>query len=606
MEKAARTIQKTFRRRRVFTEPWGISNSFSKVRFSKTTIASTVSIVKTHVDLDEIFTKEPKGFTEVLGYRDLRHKPHVRYTTNRGWIGTVNEPKYVLAKRGAMTVTLSTDELKVSGSGNYEEAWRLCVQNGWVPRNLLNKEPQFKIINVKFNLNKSVNLYTLAEDINKRVPRTVFSERVEFTYDPTMAATFPSLTLKMVQPKLTFQIFENGTVLCSGIHKLKDLEVPKQTFVNLFKTYNLYYPDIFSEESFVKLPGRNSNTRVKGKLAMRYPLAGTWENLMTPVPDGYYIRPGTDGRPRLYVYQYYRKLVEGPYVIDKTVDLAGVAPKVVKAFEKVGKPIPESTREIFRKAGHPLEKYETAEPKKRAAPKNRRAPSWNAVDPSGKTYVRPGTGQQPYWFAVPKDIKAGRKTVVTSYTKAGRNIPAKVREIFQIPANVKTNTGPTSHVVTMGLDRILRIDNRQATRLTKKELIEIARNMNIAQVNAAMDPATIVEYIRSKAGVSKVPSRAFDAEINGTKYLLRNNKRVEKTKGAQRTVRNWNLIPAAEQNMIAKKILPAELHVNYNALPASNRYDALLAMKKGFISSPTSSSASSNGSLVRMLEAAFE
>ena len=104
------------------------------------------------------------------------------------------------------------------------------------------------------------------------------------------------------------------------------------------------------------------------------------------------------------------------------MNLKAVAPKVAKAFRNVGQPIPESTLAIFRNSGFPLENLET---KSAVGLKNRRAPSWNATKPG--FYVRPGPGQQPYWFKVPKVLASGRKTVISTYQKAGRNIPQAVK-----------------------------------------------------------------------------------------------------------------------------------------------------------------------------------
>jgi hypothetical protein len=166
--------------------------------------------------------------------------------------------------------------------------------------------------------------------------------------------------------------------------------------------------------------------------------------------------------------------------------------------------------------------------------------------------VRPGAGQQPYWFAIPKGVDSGRKTVIAAYTKAGRNIPAAVRTIFKIPANVTVNVKP-KHVVTMGLNGVLRINGRQAGRLTVPELVAVARNMNIAQVNAKMKPLEIIGWIQNKSG-AKV-SKNYNVELNGTKYKFLNNGRVERTVGKTRTTRNWSTIPVANQNRIAKAFL---------------------------------------------------
>jgi len=275
---------------------------------------------------------------------------------------------------------------------------------------------------------------------------------------------------------------------------------------------------------------------------------------------------------------------------------------VAKAFAKVGQPIPAHTLEVFAKAGVPIPKYNSPKPayllnrgeasapsnkKKYKGVANRRANSWNAT--RAGFYVRPGPGKQPYFYEVPKGIAAGRKTVIKTYTEAGRNIPRAVREIFKIGANVTTESRK-EHRITMGLNGILRINDRQATRLTKKELIEIARNMNIARVDAKSKPEEIRAAIQNKAGI-KGPSKKFDVQVNGTKYKLLNNGRVEKTTGETRTQRNWATIPLAERNAIAKKLLPANLHAEYNGMPNSNKFNTLrafMASRKAPTPSPPS------------------
>ena len=261
---------------------------------------------------------------------------------------------------------------------------------------------------------------------------------------------------------------------------------------------------------------------------------------------------------------------EGP------MNLTAVAPKVVKAFQNAGQPIPNSTREIFARAGYPLNNSGPKSPKG-AAHANRRAPSWNATKPG--FYVRPGPGRQPYWFKVPAGIAAGRKTVIKTYTDAGRNIPKAVRNIFKIPNSVRINVAPNHHV-TMGLNGILRINNRQATRLTVKELVQIAHNMNIPQVNAKMKPATIMQYIQNKAGAHKV-NRTADAVVNGVYYTFMNNGRVKKTQAnGTQTQRAWSTIPAEERKKIANAFLPANVRSEWNALPNANKFNALRALRK--------------------------
>jgi hypothetical protein len=180
--------------------------------------------------------------------------------------------------------------------------------------------------------------------------------------------------------------------------------------------------------------------------------------------------------------------------------------------------------------------------------------------------------------------------VIKTYTDAGRNIPAAVRAIFKIPANVKTNVVTfgneafkpgLQHLVTMGLNKILRINNRQATRLTKAELLGVARNMGIAEANAKMTPTNLVGLIQNKAGAFK-PVRNANLVVNGMYYRLLNNGRVEKTtsQGIQ-TRRAWATLPADEQNKIAKALLPSNLHPEFNATAKANKFNTLRAYVAG-------------------------
>jgi hypothetical protein len=273
-------------------------------------------------------------------------------------------------------------------------------------------------------------------------------------------------------------------------------------------------------------------------------------------------------------------------------------------------PIPRATLNAFIRAGHPLA---NGAKKAVAGPKNRRAPSWNATKEG--FYVRPGPGKQPYWFAVPAGIAAGRKTVIKAYTDAGRNIPASVRAIFKIGNNVNAFKPGLQHVIKMGLNSVLRINNRQATRLTKAELLAIARNMNIPEANAKMAPARLIGLIQNKAGVTTKLNRTYDVLVNGTFYTFMNNGRVEKTTGeGVQTRRAWATIPAAEQNKIAKKLLPVNLHTEYNATAKANRFNTLRAHVAGKkpakapspprprVATPSPSPSNSNSNMAREFE----
>ena len=578
---AARKIQQIFRKKRVFT------NSQGSWKTSASSLTAKIVTFKLPTNFRSVFESEPKGFSEITGFKASFKKPVVRWVPGQGWIGDADGVNKVIAKKGQQTIVLTDNYFDVMGLGNYEAAILTIVRNGWAPKFLAQAPPTYKKIDGIFYVNRPFILPDLREEL-KKLPESMVENLGR--YEPNVGGV-PAIVLKLKNPKWTYQFFQNGTVLFTGIKDPSERDAPRQLFKEFFgPKYDMVAMLAMNlgKEAAIRKPGAQAANTKKAKLANRNPLASSWN--MTP-PQGFYIRPGTNGKPRLYKWRKMEKEPQsGEWVNRGALNMSGVGPKVVKAYANAGVPIPRATLNAFIRAGHPLANAAPASVKKAgAAPKNRRAPSWNATKEG--FYVRPGPGKQPYWFAVPAGLAAGRKTVIKTYTEAGRNIPAAVRAIFKIPANVKTNVVTVGnnafkpglqHVVKMGLNRVLRINNRQATRLTKAELLAIARNMNIPEANAKMAPARLIGLIQNKAGVSNKLNRSYDVFVNGTFYTLLNNGRVEKTtsNGVQ-TRRAWATIPVDEQNKIAKKLLPANLHAEYNATAKANRFNTLRAVAAG-------------------------
>jgi hypothetical protein len=480
----------------------------------------------------------------------------------------------VIAKKGQQTVVLTDKYFDVMGLGNYEAALLAIVKNGWAPSVLLRAPPVYKKIDGIFYVNKPFILDDLRDEL-KKLPESMVESIGR--YDDKVGGV-PAIVLKLKKPKWTYQFFKNGTVLFTGIKNPSERDAPRQLFKEFFTDkYDLValLALNLAKSPAIRKPGAQAATAKKAKLANRNPLAASWN---AAPPMGFYIRPGTNGKPRLYKWRKMERNVTTREWLNRgALNMAGVGPKVVKAYANAGVPIPRATLNAFIRAGHPLA---NGAKKAVAGPKNRRAPSWNAMKEG--FYVRPGPGKQPYWFAVPAGIAAGRKTVIKAYTDAGRNIPASVRAIFKIGNNVNAFKPGLQHVIKMGLNSVLRINNRQATRLTKAELLAIARNMNIPEANAKMAPARLIGLIQNKAGVTTKLNRTYDVLVNGTFYTFMNNGRVEKTTGeGVQTRRAWATIPAAEQNKIAKKLLPVNLHTEYNATAKANRFNTLRAHVAG-------------------------
>ena len=556
VENKLKKVQSLWRARRVFT------NSQIGWKLSQSRMLARIVTFKTHVNLHQIFAETPRNVTNVAGYRGTGTKPIIRFV-NTNWIGASNFSNVtrITARKGTQTIVLTANSIDILGSGPYEPALLAIVKNGWANKSLLHTKPMYKKIDGAFHINKSL----LLEDMQHEFRKLPLNKTVSYTPE-----LFPALVLKLKDPKWTYQFFKNGTVLFSGIKDPKDIDKPRQLFKKFFSEYGLFAPLVvnITSQSLIRLPGTNTEAKKK-KLAERYPSAGTWNALRTPLP-GFYIRPGTNGEPRMYPYRIMKKNPETGQVLNMgAMNLTSAAPKVYEAFKKVGQPIPNSTRQVFSQLGLNL-----GSPKKKTQGKTN-IPGWNNT--KNGFYIRPDKRGLPQWYTVPKGIAAGRKTVIESYKKAGRTIPRAVRNIFKIGNNVVINTNEKkNHKVNLGTNGILRINNRQVTRITKPELIIIARNMGIAQVNASMAPDRIIAFIRRKAGV-QAPNRSFNVEVNGAKYTFLPNSRVQKTVGKKRTTRNWKTFP--NKNKVAKAYLPASMHAEWNAFPVKNKFNALLAYK---------------------------
>jgi hypothetical protein len=567
-------FQKLWRSKRVFS-----NSNQGGWKVSASALTTKIVTFKLPTNFRSVFETEPKGFSEITGYKETFKKPVVRWVSGQGWIGDNEDVKKIIAKRGQQTIVMTDTYFDVMGLGNYEEALLTIVKNGWAPKILLKAPPMYKKIDGIFYINRPISLEDLKDELRK-IPGA------QVTYTPEIS--LPVVVLKLAKPKWTYQFFKNGTVLFTGIKDPSERDAPKQLFKELFEKHEMisFLAFNLANSPAIKKPGKGGNNK-KAKLANRYPLAASWN---AKPPLGFYVRPGTNGKPRLYKWRKMEKELQTGEVINRGP--MGLSKKnavvVAKAYAKVGVPVPAHTLKIFRNLGIPIQNVNTETASTPAGPKNRRAPSWNSTKPG--FYVRPGPGKQPYWFAIPKGMASGRKTVIAAYTAAGRNIPAAVRNIFKIPANVKTNVialgneefkPGLQHVVTMGLNGILRINNRQATRLTKAQLLGIARNMEIPEANAKMAPGNLMRLIQKKTGAFK-PNRNANLVVNGVYYRFMNNGRVEKTTSAGvQTKRAWVTLPAAEQNKIAKALLPPNLHSEFNATAKANKFNTLRAYIAG-------------------------
>ena len=564
---AARKIQEMFRRKLIFT------NNKGAYKASKPVITAQIVSFSLPTNWRAVFESEPKGFSEITGYRSAGKAPVVRWTQGR-WVGDESGVTKLVARYRNVTIVLSDSGFDVLGAGNYEQALLAIVKSGWAPKLLLKAPPTYKKIDGMFNVNKRFDLEELASELRK-LPATMRE-----TVRPALEFGVKAVLLKLKKPKWTYQFFENGTVLFTGIKDPKDIDLPRELFFQLLSpTYGVAPAFAFQAgRGMLTKPRKNAGAAARARAANRYPLVASWN---TAPPSGFYVRPGQNNKPRLYMWAKMERRIGLPYPVQvgQLKLTAKNAATVARRFAEVGVEPPAATKQVFQNLGIPLP---TQNLEKREANRAERS-EWNFVDPSGKRYVRPGPGHQPRVYDVPKDKKAGAKTVIKSYAAAKRNIPQAVRALFGIGANVKTanNAGP-KHRIEMGLDKILRINGKQATRIPVGELLAIARNLGIAQVNAKTSKANLMGYIKTRTGTSNRPNRSADVLIDGLYYKFLNNGRVRRvTEEGVATEREWATLGADVRQKIAKKLLTPDLFNEYNSLNLGNRFNAIRAVLQG-------------------------
>ena len=567
---AARKIQEMFRRKLIFTNNQGL------YKLSKPVITAQIVSFKLPTNWRAVFASEPKGFSEIVGYTSSAKAYIARWAKEHGpdrWVGEVNKVTKLVARYRNVTIVLSDTGFDVLGAGNYEQALLAIVKNGWAPKLLLKAPPTYKKIDGMFNVNKRFDLDGLATELRK------LPESMRETVRPAKEFGVKAVILKLKKPKWTYQFFENGTVLFTGIKDPKDIDLPRELFKQfLSPTYGV-------APAFAMQPGRgmltkprkNAGAAARARAANRYPLVASWT---TTPPDGYYVRPGQDNKPRLYMWAKMERRMGLPFPVQvgQLKLTAKNAATVARRFKEVGVEPPPATKKVFQNLGIPL----PTENLEKRAPNRAERSEWNFVDPSGARYVRPGPGHQPRVYDVPKDKKAGAKTVIKSYAAAKRNIPPAVRALFGIGANVKTaNNSAPKHRIEMGLNKILRINGKQATRIPAPELLSIARNLGIAQVNSKSSKATLIGYIQGRTGATRV-NRSADVLVNGLYYKFLNNGKVRRvTEEGVATEREWATLGANIRQKIAKKLLAPNVFAQYNNLNLADRFNAIRAVLYG-------------------------
>jgi hypothetical protein len=520
-------------------------------------------------------TLEPtfhEGVSELLGYLPGGKKPVVRLSKNyklgEEKFGQVQRWDFHVKDPRAYVSLSQTGRLQINTTETPEAVLRF-LDGTYFPGVL---GLPFKIIKIdtKLNIDRALNLENLQSEIFTKVPKSKYQT---VRYEPEL---MPGLYLKWAAPAVNFIIYVNGTVLTQGLKSREDVGLTAQVLKSLFSEFGVDRLKVFkymrggnymglAEPPVPK--GKNKEGKRAQMLDARYPPAQSY----TDERQGFYVRPGPDHKPRFY-----------PVV----GDLALVRAKVVRAYANAGIAVPSPVRTLLSI---------TAGQTPKAKAEIRRASGWNAE--KNGYYIKPGPGGQPYFYKVPKHKAGARPTVIAAYQKAGRRIPSPVRNLFGIAETPEVQHLVKNRILNTNAQGHLRINGKHFDRFTKAELLRIARNLNIANVSNSATLNTIATRIMNVKGRTR---NRVDVKINGLPVVLQMNGRVKRGDRA----RQWATLNAQEKNAIARAYLTEPEYAEWTDLTASDRYDALLAVKMGRVpskpktpspaASPAASSAASS------------
>jgi hypothetical protein len=452
--------------------------------------SATSSRSSVPIDLQYLFWRSSRLPDEITGiqgfYNSIGGKPVIEKTAAGKVTGDkskkLNRVDVRFSFKGFASVRASV--VTLSGSVKWEKTYEALVK--LVPEI---KSLTFKLTNtaVKFNLKKALRLEYIQNQIR------ALGLGIKAEYEPE---AFAGLRLKFKDGTVA-NVFANGTVTAQG----KNLNDFEKNFRDLLeKTITNPYKIGARERSASPVAARKNLAAKRAAITEnRYERANNWNNAR----NGYYVRPGPNKVARFY------KVPKNP---------ALVRTKVVRAYANLGVNIPAATRRLLGISTNSI-----------APPKSavRKAPiNWNTSPPTGM-YVRPGPGGLPKLYKIPKLVKQGKKTVLSTYKRAAVRIPNRVRAIFGIspsPELVKTPSPKlTGNVSNKG---IFRIDGLDCMRYKLQDLKRIAEKLDIPSSRRTKEK--LCSDIRSKL-VLNVGGPKPNFTKNGVRhYILVNSRTIKR------------------------------------------------------------------------------
>ena len=496
----------------------------------------------------QVPAKLPAGFVSIDGRR-LLSGPVVARVTKTGILGNVDDVKHWYVKTNAGFALIHAGGTVQITAPN--TTGRVAAQLDRIMPGILDTASYSRV--TKFDARLKVNRLINPERFTAAFAREISTSKGSIEYEPELGVS--RIVIKWKSPAMTLMVYISGLIQVFGASKPAEAQKVVAEIFN--KT--VAHADIFKREAYLNIAGRRivggfaggarmltknekAAKAATNKLNVRHPPVSGYNNAPGP---GQYVRPGPNGKPRLYN-------VKGNMSLSAT--------KIAKAYEKAGINMPQYVKNML---GGAFVFYGASKGADRAA-------NWNAK--KNGHYVAPGPGKQPYFYKVPKDLKAGYATARKRYNEAGVNMPLHVRRnIFGRNNNGSPNAGGNvNHTVQNN-----KVNGKSYKKLTAAQLVAVARNLGNAGANATMTKAVLFERIKSRATVkSASPVRAANVTVNGRVYTFTNdplNQRIIRN-GRKRV---FSTLDKAEREAIAR----AYLGNNYTTVKARNWYNTMRGKK---------------------------
>lgn len=490
------------------------------------------------IDLQNVFWRSvrlPKdvhsiqGFTQSIGGKPIIEK----YSTTGKVTGDRNKKLKRVDVRfsfkgGFASVRETT--VSIAGSVPWEMTYR--VLSRLVPEI---KSLTFKITNtaVKFYLKKAVKLDRIFEERHKGPGYTL-------EFEPEL---YPGLRIKFSDGVLV-NVFANGTVTAQG----KELKGIEKRVKDLFATYKNPYG---MNKPKIPIAARKNLAKKRANITeSRYEPAKGWTNSRS----GFYVRPGPNKVARFYA-------------VPKNPAL--VRTKVIRAYSNIGVNVPPLTRKLLGIVSATA----TAPPKSTV---KKTVTNWNASPPPGM-YIRPGPGGLPKLYKIPKLIKQGKKTVVSTYKKAAVRIPNRVRTVFGIsPSPNHVNSSPVTKLVGNVNRGVFRIDGLDCMRYKLNDLKLIAERLDIPIGRRKKE--YLCRDIRSKLISNTVSPKTKPNFIkNGVSHTILINSRSLKRNSRTKALSSFKI---QELKNIIKNLDKTVNNSNLNAKKKNELINLLIERKR--------------------------